>query len=108
MIAQIVQDKLPELHALCRKHHVDKLWLFGSATREDFTPESDLDFLVVYDRTIAALSPEDRGENSIELYFALRELFSRGIDLLREGAIKNPYFIEELKQTRKLVYAQAA
>ena len=30
----------------CRKHHIEKLAVFGSALREDFHPDSDVDVLV--------------------------------------------------------------
>jgi len=33
----------------CRKHHIRKLSIFGSYLREDFSPESDIDFLVEFD-----------------------------------------------------------
>ena len=37
-----------ELHALCQKLRVTRLRLFGSAVRDDFGPESDIDLLVEY------------------------------------------------------------
>jgi uncharacterized protein len=36
------------LAAFCRKWQVVELDLFGSALRDDFGPESDVDLLVVY------------------------------------------------------------
>ena len=39
--AEIIAD-------VCRKHGVEELSLFGSVLREDFGPDSDLDFLVVF------------------------------------------------------------
>ncbi len=33
---------------VCRKHDVEELSIFGSALRDDFGPESDIDFLVVF------------------------------------------------------------
>ena len=33
----------------CRRHHIRKLAVFGSALREDFRPDSDLDVLVEFD-----------------------------------------------------------
>jgi len=33
----------------CRKRHIKKLSVFGSHLREDFGPESDIDFLVEFD-----------------------------------------------------------
>jgi predicted nucleotidyltransferase len=39
---------LDEIAELCCKHDVAELSVFGSALREDFGPESDIDFLVVF------------------------------------------------------------
>lgn len=36
------------LAALCRRHHIRKLSFFGSATRRDFSPQSDIDILVEF------------------------------------------------------------
>ena len=33
----------------CIKHHIRKLSIFGSYLREDFSPESDIDFLVEFE-----------------------------------------------------------
>ena len=38
-----------EIEEFCKKHYIRKLSLFGSALRDDFTPESDLDILVEFD-----------------------------------------------------------
>jgi uncharacterized protein len=37
------------IQEFCRKHHIRKLSVFGSYLREDFGPESDIDFLVEFD-----------------------------------------------------------
>jgi len=42
----ISQNKLAEF---CRKHHIRKLSLFGSALRGRMRPESDIDLLVEFD-----------------------------------------------------------
>jgi predicted nucleotidyltransferase len=58
--------------------------LFGSATREDFAPGSDLDFLVEFE-----------SGGSLESYLGLRNdleaLFGRAVDLVMPTAIRNPY-----------------
>jgi uncharacterized protein len=47
-----IQLRREELRALCRRFHVLRLDVFGSAARGDFDPErSDVDFLVEFDRT---------------------------------------------------------
>ncbi len=37
-----------ELAVFCRSHHIRKLSLFGSALRDDFRPDSDVDLLVEF------------------------------------------------------------
>lgn len=43
--------KIPtnELSALCQQWHIDKLSLFGSVVRDDFTADSDIDILVEFE-----------------------------------------------------------
>jgi len=49
MIADIASHR-EELRELCRRFHVRRLDLFGSATGDDFDPaRSDLDFLVEFE-----------------------------------------------------------
>jgi len=38
------------LRVFCRKHGIRRLSVFGSALRDDFGPDSDLDVLVEFDR----------------------------------------------------------
>ncbi len=39
-----------ELEALCRKNHITKMSLFGSALRDELTPDSDIDILVEFEK----------------------------------------------------------
>jgi predicted nucleotidyltransferase len=64
MVAEIIERNQNEITALCRKHQVRALWVFGSATTDGWDPElSDLDFLVdlgTYDSpaiSISSLTP---------------------------------------------------
>lgn len=90
------------LEALCRKHRVAALYLFGSATGESFDPESsDLDFVVEF-------LPQERHGFS-DVYFKLRDdlerLFGRTVDLVELSAIRNPYFRRSVEATRIPLYA---
>jgi predicted nucleotidyltransferase len=38
-----------EIAAFCRRNHIRRLAFFGSALRDDFTPESDVDVLVEFE-----------------------------------------------------------
>ena len=48
MNKQIVFPK-DQIAEFCRRHHIRRLAVFGSALREDFGLESDIDFLVEFD-----------------------------------------------------------
>ena len=37
------------LSEFCHRHHISKLAVFGSVLRDDFSPESDVDFLVEFE-----------------------------------------------------------
>lgn len=45
---QVVLDA-DRLADFCRRNHIRRLSLFGSALRDDFRPDSDLDFLVEFE-----------------------------------------------------------
>lgn len=38
-----------QISAFCLKHHIRRLALFGSAVRDDFRPDSDIDVLVEFE-----------------------------------------------------------
>ncbi len=89
---------------LCRKHHVRRLWLFGSAVNGNFDPKtSDLDFLVEF---LPAASRDYAGAY-FGLLKALQELFQREIDLVEAEPIQNPYFKEAVEETRTALYEAA-
>lgn len=46
MIELPPREKLAEV---CKRHHIQRLAVFGSALRDDFTPESDVDVLVEFE-----------------------------------------------------------
>ena len=97
---------MAQIVALCEKHKVKELYLFGSALTERFGKHSDLDFSVIFDRSSLPLLVY--GENYFAFKFALEDLLRRDVDLIEYNAIRNPYFKEELDETKKLIYEQAA
>ena len=95
------EEHRAELAELCRRHHVVRLSLFGSATRDDFDPgRSDLDFLVDF-----AAPPGQYADAFFGLLESLEQLFGRPVDLVVASAIRNPYFRQSVEQTRTLLYA---
>ena len=55
-----------EIEAFCRHWRIIELAVFGSALRDDFGPESDIDFLVTFapGTTWSLLSKSEMHENS--------------------------------------------
>jgi predicted nucleotidyltransferase len=100
----LIEDKREELARLCAAYHVHRLELFGSATGEKFEPDtSDLDFLVEFED----LSPGEHADAFFGLIEALQSAFGRPVDLLERRAIRNPYLLRAIEQTRMVVYAAA-
>lgn len=89
-----------EIQQLCRKYGIERFELFGSAVRDDFDVESDVDCLIDF--------VEDGG-NYFDRYFEfknkLEALFGRKVDLVVAKAIRNPYFRRGVDQRKKVVYA---
>ena len=48
MLAPVVQRHLPDVSRICQQERIDSLAVFGSATRNDFREESDIDLVVQF------------------------------------------------------------
>ena len=64
-----------KLEHFCRDHHIRRLALFGSALREDFRADSDVDILVEFE---AGRTP---GFKFWEIEEELTEMYGRKVDL---------------------------
>jgi len=74
--------------------------VFGSALREDFTPESDVDVLVTF-APGAQISLFDMAQMQIEL----ESIYRRSVDLVEKASLRNPYRRREILQTAQVLYA---
>ena len=100
-IIPLVAKRTRQIRNLCQRHHVKRLDVFGSAVNGDFRPdESDIDFLVEFDDSVEG----QRFETHFQLTDELKALFERSVDLVDDSAIQNPYFRDEVDQTREPVY----
>lgn len=98
----VIAEHQTELAALCRRFHVRRLELFGSAARGDFDPgHSDIDVRVEFDRDHPAAL-------SLKTYFGLKEsmeaLFGRTVDLVEPAAVGNPYLRASIEGSRELLF----
>ncbi|MES2392331.1 MAG: nucleotidyltransferase domain-containing protein [Acidobacteriota bacterium] len=91
-----------QIAELCRKHHVRRLSVFGSAARDDFDERSsDVDVLVDFSPSATL----DFIENFASLRAELERLFHHPVDLLREGVVRNPYRLRAIESNKVDLYA---
>ncbi len=103
----MVLESLPmqDISRFCRKWQILDLSVFGSALREDFSPESDLDVLVTF---------HDRSEwglfNHVQMQQELEALLGRKVDLISRRALQqtqNELLRAEILRTAKVIFNQA-
>ena len=89
-----------ELAAFCRSHHIRRLSLFGSALRDDFRPDSDVDMLVEFQPDcpvgLIKLAAIER---------ALSTLLGQTVDLRTPDEL-SPYFRDEVTRSAVVQYAE--
>jgi len=98
MSAHIQLD--PEFVAeFCKRHHVQRLSLFGSVLTDRFRPESDVDFLIEFE-------PEDTpGFFALaRMQFELEAVVGKPVDL-RTPKDLSRHFREEVLQSAEVQYS---
>ena len=97
----LIANHSDDIAEICRRHHVKRLEVFGSAVSDKFNPEtSDLDFLVDYN----LMPPGKHADAYFGLLNDLQAIFGRSIDLIEDKAIENPYFRQSVDATRETVF----
>jgi predicted nucleotidyltransferase len=92
---EISKDKLIEF---CKRNHVRKLSIFGSAIRGELKPDSDIDLLVEF----------EEGQTPglftiIRMEMELAEMLGRKVDLRTPDDLSK-YFRDEVIRNAKLAY----
>lgn len=99
-VAHLPTVSRAKIAALCRKYHVRRLGLFGSAARGELAPESDIDLLVEFE---AGKAPSLWAEP--ELREAFSALFGgRRVDLVPPEVLENPYRRKSILRDLKVLY----
>lgn len=80
-IKQFLTQLKPELS---QRFHVQSLGLFGSVVRDDFTPFSDIDIIVDFNRPI--------GIEFIDLAHYIETRLQKKVDLVSRKGVKDKYF----------------
>jgi predicted nucleotidyltransferase len=89
-----------EIAAFCEKHHIVRMWLFGSILRESFSADSDVDVLVEFDPDhVPGLA-----------YFGmpgeLSEILGRPVDFGTPDGL-SPYIQQQVMQSAQVIYERA-
>ncbi len=101
---KLIALHLDKLFALCKKHKIAKLWVFGSILTPRFTDESDIDLSVNFDSDSINREGLDWADIFFDFLHELEALFGRKVDLVCDDAVTNPYFRKELDTTKQLIY----
>jgi hypothetical protein len=84
----------------CHKWKIIELSLFGSALRDDFRPDSDVDLAVTF-----AQEAEWSLYDWVDMIAELREIFGRDVDLISTRSLRNPFRRHEILKTHETLYA---
>ncbi len=97
---KLIELNIQQIIALCKRHKVTKLFVFGSILTHKFNDNSDVDLLVEFSRTEIS----DYFSNFFDFKYALQDLLGREIDLLESQAIRNPYLKLNIDSSKQLIY----
>ena len=88
------------LTSLAKQWRVSRLSIFGSAIRDDFRQDSDVDLLVEFEPNVQ-YSLFDLAHLKEEL----EQLFHREVDIVEPAALTNPYRRKHILETAQTLYA---
>jgi predicted nucleotidyltransferase len=96
-----IDEKREEIAEACQRYGIERLFIFGSALRDDFRHgDSDIDLLVEF-------GPVDISRK-FHAYLEARAAFSKilqaEVDLVMSGAVKNKVIAREIDRTKRLIY----
>src|SRR5437764_9393447 len=92
----------PAVRDICRRYSVKELAIFGSALRDDFRPDSDVDLLIEFQ--------PDAGASLLDLFRMqreLEELTQRRVDLVSKRGL-HPVIRDTVLEEREVLWSAAA
>jgi predicted nucleotidyltransferase len=100
-MAGLLENHKEAIAGLCRKYGVKRLFVFGSAIRDDFRPgESDVDLLVEF----APIGGHAKFHAYFEILEELQSVLGNKVDLVMSGAVRNAIIKREIEKTKRLIY----
>ena len=98
MLSKNVQEMIPKIQQYLASQPIEKAWLFGSCSRGEETPKSDVDLLVRY-----------QDSDSISLFdisrimVNLKKIIKRPVDLIEEDCLL-PFASKSANRDKILFY----
>ena len=99
---KLIQKHINKIYELCKKYHVAEMYVFGSVITDNFTKDSDIDFLVRF----AGVEPSEYFDNYMDFKESLENLFSRNVDLVEIQTIKNPILKRSIDRNKIILYGR--
>lgn len=96
----LIESNIEKIKLLCEKYHVHSLFVFGSAIKDSFTNESDIDLVVDFEN----FDIKEYADNFYDLKEQLEVIFKRPVDLLEEKGIRNPFLRKQIEKEKLLIY----
>lgn len=103
-VNQINQERIQIIHRIqdfFLNEPVKKAWVFGSFSRMEEKPDSDIDILVDLDRSVPMGLLKYSG-----MVNALEKILGRKVDLVAEGSVK-PFAQDSINHDKVLIYERA-
>jgi predicted nucleotidyltransferase len=104
MTKQGIELDTPEMRRFCEKWKIRQLWVFGSILRDDFRPDSDVDFLADFGK-----DAEWDAFDHMDMESELEAMLGRKVELVGRTAIEaggNRYRKKEIFAKAEPVIAQ--
>jgi len=92
---KIVEQNLPQIKQLMLHYGVERAYLFGSAVKGAMNEKSDVDFIIRFPDSMHFTTYAD---NYFALAEALEELLKKGVDLVTEKTLTNPYLVQNINR----------
>lgn len=100
MANESIMLPMEKVEEFCHRWKIAEFALFGSALREDFRSDSDVDILVSF------------GEDAdwdlfdwVNMIEELKGIFGREVDLVEKTTLRNPFRRHYILNNQKVIYA---
>lgn len=103
MISKAIKNLIPTIQEFMAGQPIRRAWLFGSCSRGEESPNSDIDILVDYDNSHGTISLFQMGG----ILMDLSDLLGRRVDLVESSGLKE-FARPSVNKDRILIYERTS